>query len=151
MLKSFAGHKLPLLHLTTLTSGHFSDFWDFIQVLGLLTHLDITFPEIRLFLRLPRLLLLIIVSFCPFLHSLLVLKEIFVSSYLRERESHTAHLKSIEAELDMQVARVEMAVKERVTKSHEEEMRQLQEKTENEMEQLQSQLKIFQKVQFIWD
>lgn len=64
----------------------------------------------------------------------------------RERESHTAHLKTIEAELDAQVARVESAAREKARRDHENEKREIQEKMEVEMAQLQSQLKIFQKI-----
>lgn len=66
--------------------------------------------------------------------------------FFRERESHTAHLKTIEAELDAQVARVESAAREKARRDHENEKREIQEKMEVEMAQLQSQLKIFQKV-----
>ena len=55
-------------------------------------------------------------------------------------------MKNIEAELDAQVARVESAVRERARKDHDEEKRELQSKMGMEMAQLQSQLKIFQKV-----
>ncbi len=55
------------------------------------------------------------------------------------------HLKNIEAELDAQVAKVENAAIEKAKRDYEQEKRQLQEKMEAEMTQLQSQLKIFQK------
>jgi hypothetical protein len=67
----------------------------------------------------------------------------------RERENHTTHLRSIEAELDAQVARVESQAREKARRDHEDEKRQLQEKMELEMAQLQSQLKIFQKVKVL--
>lgn len=64
----------------------------------------------------------------------------------RERENHTTHLKNIEAELDVQVAKVEMAAREKARRDHDSEKRELQEKMEQEIAQLQSQLKIFQKI-----
>eukprot|EP00095_Tigriopus_kingsejongensis_P000097 maker-scaffold1877_size25834-snap-gene-0.9 protein:Tk00097 transcript:maker-scaffold1877_size25834-snap-gene-0.9-mRNA-1 annotation:"ras and ef-hand domain-containing protein" len=64
----------------------------------------------------------------------------------KERESHTAHLKTIEAELDAQVARVENAAREKARRDYESEKKELQEKMEVEMTQLEAQLKIFQKI-----
>ena len=46
------------------------------------------------------------------------------------------------------MAKVETAAREKAKRDHEEEKRQLQEKMETEMAQLQSQLKIFTKVHF---
>ena len=64
----------------------------------------------------------------------------------RERESHTQHLKSIEAELDAQVARVENVARERARAEHEEEKRALQDKMECEMAKMDAELKIFKTV-----
>ena len=64
----------------------------------------------------------------------------------RERESHTQHLKSIEAELDAQVARVENVARERARADYEEEKRALQDKMECEMAKMDAELKIFKTV-----
>ena len=64
----------------------------------------------------------------------------------RERESHTQHLKSIEAELDAQVARVENVARERARADYEEEKRTLQDKMECEMAKMDAELKIFKTV-----
>ncbi len=68
----------------------------------------------------------------------------------RERENHTTHLKNIEAELDLQVAKVESAARERAKRDYEDEKRQLQSKMEEEMNNMQTQLKIFQKVRLLF-
>ena len=64
----------------------------------------------------------------------------------RERESHTQHLKSIEAELDAQVARVENVARQRAKADYEEEKRMLQDKMECEMAKMDAELKIFKTV-----
>jgi len=64
----------------------------------------------------------------------------------KERESHTAHLASIEAEMDSQVARVEAAARRQAQVDFEAERRAMQEKMESEVEELQTHLKLFQKV-----
>jgi len=64
----------------------------------------------------------------------------------KERESHTAHLASIEAELDNQVAKVEAAARKQAQSDFEAERRAMQEKMETEVQELQTHLKLFQKV-----
>lgn len=66
--------------------------------------------------------------------------------FARERESHNAYLKSIEAELDAQMARVEQQAKEKAKQEHDHEKRELQQKMDAELAELQTQLKLFQKV-----
>lgn len=44
----------------------------------------------------------------------------------RERENHSAHLKNIEAELDIQVAKVEATVREKAQRDYDEEKRRIQ-------------------------
>ena len=62
----------------------------------------------------------------------------------RERESHTAHLKNMEAELDAQVARIEKQERERARLETEFEKRELQDKLETELNELKAQVKLFQ-------
>jgi predicted nuclease with TOPRIM domain len=64
----------------------------------------------------------------------------------RERESHTTHLKNMEAELDAQVARIEKQEREKARLETEFEKRELQDKLETELDELKAQLKLFQKV-----
>ena len=64
----------------------------------------------------------------------------------RERESHTAHLKNMEAELDAQVARIEKQEREKARLETEFEKRELQDKLETELNELKAQVKLFQKV-----
>ena len=55
-------------------------------------------------------------------------------------------MKSIEAELDAQVARVENVARERARADYEEEKRALQDKMECEMAKMDAELKIFKTV-----
>lgn len=55
-------------------------------------------------------------------------------------------MKSIEAELDAQVARVENVARERARADYEEEKRMLQDKMECEMAKMDAELKIFKTV-----
>lgn len=64
----------------------------------------------------------------------------------RERESHSTHLKNIEAELDAQMLKVEQQALEKAKQEYEEERRGLQLKMDAELSELQTQLKLFQKV-----
>ena len=64
----------------------------------------------------------------------------------RERESHSAHLKNIEAELDAQMAKVEQQALAKAKQEFENERRDLQYKMDAELTELQTQLKLFQKV-----
>jgi len=64
----------------------------------------------------------------------------------KERENHTSHLASIEAEMDHQVARVEAAAREQAKVDFEAERRQMQTRMEAEVQELQTHLKLFQKV-----
>ena len=64
----------------------------------------------------------------------------------RERESHSAHLKSIEAELDAQMAKVEQQAKAKAKQEYDTEKRSLQAKMDAELTELQTQLRLFQKV-----
>ncbi|KAK8749157.1 hypothetical protein OTU49_015705 [Cherax quadricarinatus] len=64
----------------------------------------------------------------------------------REREHHATALKSLENEIEDQVAKVEQKAKQQARQESEEEKRQLQDQMEQEMAELQTHLKIFQKV-----
>ena len=64
----------------------------------------------------------------------------------RERESHTAHLKNMEAELDAQVARIERQEREKAKLETEFEKRELEENLQAELDEMKAQLKLFQKV-----
>ena len=66
--------------------------------------------------------------------------------FFRERETHSAHLKSIEAELDVQMAKVEQQALQKAKQEHENEKRGLQQKMNAELAELQTQLRLFQKV-----
>ena len=59
----------------------------------------------------------------------------------RERENHSAHLASIEAELDSQVAKVEAAARKQAQQDFEAERRAMQEKMETEVQELQTHLR----------
>ena len=75
---------------------------------------------------------------------LLTQTNIFINC--RERESHTAHLKNMEAELDAQVARIERQEREKARLETEYEKKELEGKLQTELDELKAQLKIFQKV-----
>ena len=60
----------------------------------------------------------------------------------RERENHCAHLASIEAELDSQVAKVEAAARRQAQQDFEAERRAMQEKMEAEVQELQTHLRL---------
>jgi len=64
----------------------------------------------------------------------------------KERENHSAHLASIEAELDSQVAKVEAAARKQAQQDFEAERKAMQEKMETEVQELQTHLRLFQKV-----
>ena len=64
----------------------------------------------------------------------------------RERESHTAHLKNMETELDAQVARIAKQEREKAKLETEFEKRELEEKLQAELDEMKAQLKLFQKV-----
>ena len=66
--------------------------------------------------------------------------------YEKERDSHSAHLKTIEAELDAQMAKVEQQALAKAKYEHDNEKRVLQTKMDAELTELQTQLKLFQKV-----
>ena len=68
------------------------------------------------------------------------------SNYFRERESHSVHLKNIEAELDAQMAKVEQQALAKAKQEYDHERRTLQQKMDSELTELQTQLKLFQKV-----
>ena len=65
---------------------------------------------------------------------------------IRERESHSVHLKNIEAELDAQMAKVEQQALAKAKQEFDSEKRGLQQKMDAELNELQTQLKLFQKV-----
>ena len=69
--------------------------------------------------------------------------------YFRERESHSAHLKSIEAELDAQMAKVEQQALAKAKQEYDSEKRSLQSKMDAELTELQTQLRLFQKVIYL--
>ncbi|XP_063866279.1 ras and EF-hand domain-containing protein homolog [Scylla paramamosain] len=66
--------------------------------------------------------------------------------YQKERQHHATALKSLESELEDQVAKVEQKAKMEARQESEEEKRQLQDQMEQEMAELQTHLRIFQKV-----
>ncbi|XP_069172216.1 ras and EF-hand domain-containing protein homolog isoform X2 [Procambarus clarkii] len=66
--------------------------------------------------------------------------------YKKEREHHATTLRSLESEMEDQVAKVEEKAKQQARQESEEEKRQLQDQMEQEMAELQTHLKIFQKV-----
>ena len=69
--------------------------------------------------------------------------------FFRERETHTAHLKDMEAELDIQMAKIESKAKEKARMEYDSEKRELKTKMETELAELQAQLKLFQKVTIV--
>jgi len=64
----------------------------------------------------------------------------------RERREHEEHLQQIEQDVDSQVREVEERYKERAKQEIEAERRSLRELMKEEMDQLQSQLSMFEKV-----
>ena len=64
----------------------------------------------------------------------------------REKESHLAHLRNLEEELDAQVARVEAQAREEARVKFELEKRNIEKKMQEEMAELQAHLRLFQKV-----
>ena len=82
-----------------------------------------------------------------------VLREVTETEYFhwffllcRERETHSVHLKNIEAELDAQMAKVEQQALAKAKQEYDNERRVLQQKMDAELTELQTQLKLFQKV-----
>ena len=67
-------------------------------------------------------------------------------SNYRERESHSAHLKNIEAELEGQMAKIEQQALKKAKQEHDQDKRLLQQKMNAELTELQTQLRLFQKV-----
>lgn len=72
-----------------------------------------------------------------------------MSVYFREKEAHLEHLRSLEEELDAHVASIEQQAREQAKAKFEIEKRELQEKMESEMAELQIHLRLFQKVIFL--
>ena len=72
-------------------------------------------------------------------------RPLFNSNY-RERESHSAHLKNIEAELEGQMAKIEQQALKKAKQEHDQDKRLLQQKMNAELTELQTQLRLFQKV-----
>ena len=64
----------------------------------------------------------------------------------RERESQSAYLKSIEADLECQMAKIEQQAVLKAKQEHEQEKRELKHKMNSELSELQTQLRLFQKV-----
>lgn len=64
----------------------------------------------------------------------------------REREQHQQHLKNLEEELEIQVQRVAQVVKNEAEAKCQAEKKTLQENLESEIVQLQTHLRLFQKV-----
>ena len=67
----------------------------------------------------------------------------------RERESQSAYLKSIEADLECQMAKIEQQAVLKAKQEHEQEKRELKHKMNSELSELQTQLRLFQKVSVI--
>jgi lipid II:glycine glycyltransferase (peptidoglycan interpeptide bridge formation enzyme) len=70
----------------------------------------------------------------------------YISLSFREKETHLTHLRNLEEELDAQVARVEAQAREEARVKFELEKRSIEKKMQAEMEELQANLKLFQKV-----
>ncbi|XP_066995628.2 ras and EF-hand domain-containing protein homolog [Anabrus simplex] len=66
--------------------------------------------------------------------------------FTREKEAHLAHLRSLEDELDAQVARVEQQARDEARMKYENDKKALTDRMEAEMAELQTQLHLFQKV-----
>lgn len=64
----------------------------------------------------------------------------------KEREVHLQRLRGLEEEMDAQVAKVEAEAKEEAKRSFEQEKKEIMEKMESEMAELQTHLHMFQKV-----
>ena len=79
-------------------------------------------------------------------------RDKFDETIRREREQHQVHLKSLEDELELQVQRVAQVVKNEAEAKCEAEKRALQRNLESEIAQLQTHLRLFQKVfgQSLW-
>lgn len=75
-------------------------------------------------------------------------RETFDQAIRREREQHQLHLKNLEEELEIQVQRVAQVVKNEADIKCEAEKRTLQQSLESEIAQLQTHLRLFQKVSF---
>ena len=73
-------------------------------------------------------------------------RDKFEQAIRREREQHQIHLKSLEEELEIQVQRVAQVVKNEAEAKCEAEKRTLQHNLEAEINQLQTHLRLFQKV-----
>ncbi len=73
-------------------------------------------------------------------------REKFDEAIRREREQHQVHLRSLEEELEIQVQRVAQVVKNEAEAKCEAEKRALQHNLESEIAQLQTHLRLFQKV-----
>ena len=73
-------------------------------------------------------------------------REKFDQAIRREREQHQVHLKNLEEELEIQVQRVAQVVKNEAEIKCEAEKRTLQHSLESEIAQLQTHLRLFQKV-----
>ncbi|XP_074596490.1 ras and EF-hand domain-containing protein-like isoform X2 [Brevipalpus obovatus] len=73
--------------------------------------------------------------------------EMLAKSFMRERREHEEHLQQIEQDVDSQVREVEERYKERAKQEIEAERRSLRELMKEEMDQLQSQLSMFEKVE----
>ena len=73
-------------------------------------------------------------------------RERLEQSVQREREQHQQHLKSLEEELDLQVQRVAQVVRHESQVKFEAEKRNLQLNMEAEIAQLQTHLRLFQRV-----
>lgn len=74
-------------------------------------------------------------------------RETFDQTIRREREQHQSHLKNLEEELEMHVQRVAQVVKKEAEAKSQTEKRLLQDKLETEIAQLQTHLRLFQKVE----
>lgn len=74
-------------------------------------------------------------------------REKFDQAIRREREQHQLHLKNLEEELEIQVQRVAQVVKNEAEIKCEAEKRTLQQSLESEIAQLQTHLRLFQKVE----
>lgn len=66
----------------------------------------------------------------------------------REHERHVGQLRSLEEELDCQVARVEAKAREEARQTFEQEKKTITKKMETEIMELQTHLRLFKKVFF---
>ncbi|KAF0302421.1 Ras and EF-hand domain-containing [Amphibalanus amphitrite] len=66
--------------------------------------------------------------------------------YIREKEAHETRLRSMEDELEAQVARVDLQARREAEQQKEQEIKEVERKMKEEIAELQTHLRMFQKV-----